>query len=77
MKTSYADAEEILPEMKGKLTIRNEKSSHLSYSLVSGFSLPSTLKYRSRYDAYFTGSVVYFISSSLGVDAMALSLKRF
>ena len=60
----------ILPKMKGKLTILNEKSSPLLYSLVNSFPLPSISKCRTRYEADFKVSVVSFISSSLGVDAM-------
>ena len=54
----------VLSQKKGKLTIRNEKSSRLSYSLVNGFPLPSISKCRSRYETDFTVSVVSFTSSS-------------
>ena len=65
MKTPYAGAEEMLPQVKGKLTIQNEKS-RLSYSLVNSFPLSSISKCGPRYEADFTVSVVSFISSSLG-----------
>ena len=41
MKIPYAGAEGILPDiqMKGSLTIQNEKSSLLSFSLDNSFSL--------------------------------------
>ena len=70
MKTLYAGAEGMFPQMKGQLTILNKKSPRLSYSLVNSFSLPSISKYMTRYETDFTVSVVSFTSSSLWVDAM-------
>ena len=64
-KTPNTGAEGVLLKMKGKLTIRNERSSLLSYNLFNSFPLPSISKRRSRYEADYTLSVVSFISSSL------------
>ena len=59
MKTPNTGAEGMLPKMDGKLTLWNEKSLCLSYSLISSFPLPSTSKCRSRYETDFAVSVVY------------------
>ena len=59
MKTPYAEG--MLPRREEKLTIRNEKSPHLSFSSVNSFTLPSVSRSRSRYEADFTMSVVSFI----------------
>ena len=64
-KTPYAGADGMIPQMKGKFILRNEKSSPLSYSLGNSFPLQSISKCRSKYEAEFTVSVVSFISSSL------------
>ena len=70
MKTTYAGAEGILQQTKGKLTIRNEKSSRLTNSVINSFPLPSLATCRTRYETECTVSVVSFNSSSLGVNAM-------
>ena len=70
MNTLYVCAEGVLPQIKGNLTIMNENSSRLLSSLVNSFPLPSISKCRPIYEADFTVSVVSFVSSSLGVNAM-------
>ena len=69
METPYTGAEGMLPRMKGDLTIRNEKSLRLSYSLVNIFPLPSISKCRSGYETDFNVcSILYF--KFFGIDAM-------
>ena len=41
MITPYTDAEGMLPQIKGKLTIQNKKSSCLLYNLVNSLPVPS------------------------------------
>lgn len=57
MKTPY---EGTLTQIKGKLTLRNEKRSRLSYKLVMRFPFPSFPKSRLRYGADYIVSVVFF-----------------
>ena len=70
MNTPCAGAEGMLPQMKGKLTILIESHHVFRNVLVNSFPLSSVSTCRSRNEADFTVSVVPFISSSLGVDAM-------
>ena len=70
IKTPYTGVEGMLPQMKGTLTILNEKSPCLSLSLVNSFPLLSISKCRSSYEADFTVSVVSFYVKFFGVDAM-------
>ena len=53
MKTHYAGAESMLQQMKGKLTVQNEKSSRLSKNLIDSFPLLQKRKFNRIYKMHF------------------------
>ena len=69
-KTPYAGAEGMLPQMKGNLTIRNEKSARLPYIIWSIVFLNHRSLSVSQDIRLTSVSVVFFFSSSLGEDAI-------